>query len=1014
MMDLGRKLYIRSLVNIASEPISFFWPMRNFVHHNPLHELERLDFREAIKEGEKFFKGKAFLDRKDYLDFMKKGLIEEKYLKKSIEKFLEGKETPISSKELLELIKNPHLRPYKNAFLQSTADEKIVNIIKDIFREDPHDILKCVIEEVGRRYLLTDLVELFFGDDINSVVNELVIKATLDFLDEGQSVIGMPGREKGFFKSWRELAKRNLKYVIKGGREFAELLERYEEPEEAIDDILKSYRLPEELWEGFITLELAQLKGFVGYIRWRSHNKQYYFQRKYPTDVVEFAAIRLIVEKGILDHRRKTYPFYPSYENFKEFINGEPDRAYLMYEYHSKGALGKYASLLPDYFSNPERIIEEYLNFKANAQAQNWAIFLRSWLGEKLDSMNEEEIKKVVELYKEFEREEGYIWLEALENSLIERLTQGILKSSYKKSSPKAQALFCIDVRSERYRRNLERIGNYETYGIAGFFGVPMAFVELHKGHEEFLCPVLIKPKNIVLEVPKKLDEHSESLTHIFEEILHDLKQNILTPYITVEAIGFLFGFDFIGKTFMPYPYSKLREKLLEPSEKVDYIIDKLSKEEIEKIISTVYKITIKKVLKHEYGIKEERITEELLEEILLMAIENSEFSKELEKFGFSEEAQKELVKKLKNIYKIDRGYKNLLYERLSKLGFSLEEQATLIAKALQMIGLKEFAPFVFVLGHGSKSDNNPYESALDCGACGGASGLYNAIIFTRMANNPQVRKLIKERFGIEIPENTYFIPGLHNTTTDEIYLYETQRLPEDVRERLEEIKEDFERASILTAVERYKELFEEQTAEGELRKIYKVLENAYDWSQVRPEWGLSGNYAFIIGRRELTKHLNLEGKVFLHSYDYRIDKKGFLLENILSGPMVVGQWINMEHYFSTTDNDVYGSGSKVYHNVVGRFGVVSGNFSDLRTGLPTQTVMKGTKPHHIPARLIVILEAPFEFGRNTVERVYIVRELIKNRWINFIIFDPERRKFYRYYEGKWREFKPEVSYEEA
>jgi len=409
--------------------------MRNFVHHNPLHELERLDFREAIKEGEKFFKGKAFLDRKNYLYFMGEGLIEEKYLEKSIEKFLEGKETPISSKELLELIKNPYLRPYKNAYLQSKADEKIVNTIKNLFREDPHDVLKGVIEEVGRRYLLTDLVELFFGDDINSVVNELVIKATLDFLDEGQSVIGMPGREKGFFKSWRELAKRNLKYVIRSGREFFELLECYEEPEEAIDDILKSYKLPEELWEGFITLELAQLKGFAGYIRWRSHNKQYYFQQKYPTDVVEFTAIRLIVEKGILDHRWKTYPFYPSYENFKEFINEEPQKAYLMYEYHSKRALGKYASILPDYFSNPEGIIKEYLNFKSNAQAQNWAIFLKNWLGEKLDSMSEEEVRKVVELYKEFEREEGYIWLEALENSSPDKKKYAALVHGPSKSS---------------------------------------------------------------------------------------------------------------------------------------------------------------------------------------------------------------------------------------------------------------------------------------------------------------------------------------------------------------------------------------------------------------------------------------------------------------------------------------------------------------------------------------------------------------------------------------------------
>jgi uncharacterized protein len=113
----------------------------------------------------------------------------------------------------------------------------------------------------------------------------------------------------------------------------------------------------------------------------------------------------------------------------------------------------------------------------------------------------------------------------------------------------------------------------------------------------------------------------------------------------------------------------------------------------------------------------------------------------------------------------------------------------------------------------------------------------------------------------------------------------------------------------------------------------------------VRPEWGLSGNAAFIVGRRALTRGINLEGRVFLHSYDYREDPDGRLLEVVMTGPQVVGQWINMEHYFSAVDPEVYGSGSKIYHNVVGRFGIMSGPQSDLRTGLAWQTVMNGAGP---------------------------------------------------------------------
>ncbi len=1005
-MELGRKLYIRSLVNIAAEPISFFWPMRNFVHHNPLHELEHLPFEEAIKLGQKIFKGKPFLSRKDYVKLMEKGYISKKILKRKIEEYLQSKDVPLNEEDILRLMSSPDLKPYKNAYLFKKADPEIVWKIREKFEENPQDVLNELLESIGETNTLLDVVDSLFGENLNETVNELLIKAVLDFLDEGQSVVEMPNRKEGFFKAWKELSRKNLRYLVKGGREIFEIVEKFEEPEEVIDDTLRYFGIPEEKWESFLTLEIAKLKGFAGYIRWRYHNKHYYFQKVYPTDIVEFVAVRLALERGLLTHKSKKHYTRLTYYGLKEFFQKEPLKAYLMYEYHSGRAFGEYVSSLPEYFENPTKILKAYLNYKSLSRAQNFAIFLQDWLGQKVKHLSEKELIKLVEFYEEFKEDEGLIWLKALEETLISKLIDGVKKAKREYEKPKAQALFCIDVRSERYRRNLERMGNYETYGIAGFFGVPMAFVELHKGHEEFLCPVLLKPKNVVLEVPKKIEEVSESLFHAVEEILHDLKQNVLTPYITVEAIGFLFGFDFIGKTFMPYSYSKLREKFLEGHEDVDYIINKLPKEEIERIIREVYRITIKKVLKYEFGVGENLIWDGLLDEIYRLCMEEGKDTKELEKLGFNEERVKELLEKLRNVYKVDRGYRNILYERLSMLGFSVEEQAALISRALQVIGLKEFAPIVLVIGHGSKSDNNPYESALDCGACGGASGLYNAIVFCRMANNPEVRKLIRERFHIDIPDDTYFVPGLHNTTTDEVTLYETERLPEKAREKLKEIEEDLRRASVLTALERYDELFQENREE-EARKTYKVAENAYDWSQVRPEWGLSGNYAFVIGGRYLTKHLNLQGKVFLHSYDYRIDKKGFLLEVILSGPMIVGQWINMEHYFSTTDNEVYGSGSKIYHNVAGRFGVVSGNFSDLRTGLPSQTVLKGDEPHHIPVRLIVLLEAPFEFAKGVINRVYAVRELIKNGWVNFLIYDPEKGKFFKY-EKEWKEVKDE------
>jgi uncharacterized protein YbcC (UPF0753/DUF2309 family) len=78
----------------------------------------------------------------------------------------------------------------------------------------------------------------------------------------------------------------------------------------------------------------------------------------------------------------------------------------------------------------------------------------------------------------------------------------------------------------------------------------------------------------------------------------------------------------------------------------------------------------------------------------------------------------------------------------------------------------------------------------------------------------------------------------------------------------------------------------------------------------------------------------------------------------LLTAPQVVAQWINMEHYFSAVDNEVYGSGSKIYHNVVGRIGIMSGPWSDLRLGLAWQTVMNDDLPYHEPMRLLTLVEA--------------------------------------------------------
>jgi len=488
------------------------------------------------------------------------------------------------------------------------------------------------------------------------------------------------------------------------------------------------------------------------------------------------------------------------------------------------------------------------------------------------------------------------------------------------------QAAFCIDVRSEVYRRALEQVvPGGETIGFAGFFGYPIEYVPIGRETGGAHCPVLLTPAFTITEMVNGADAAEETevlglrlLRRRAAKAWKSFKQSAVSSFTYVEAMGLGFAPKLVSDAL------GLTRTVSDPNS------DGLDGHVIGKLGPRLDPVTV--------GGRMTGLTVE---------------------------------------------------QRLN--------QAEAVLRAMSMTG--DFARLVLLAGHGSTTANNPHASGLDCGACGGHTGEANARIAADILNEPAVRIGLRSR-GIHIPDDVWFLGGLHDTTTDEIHLYDTNRLPPALRPELAELQGWLARASALARRERARFLDLDQP-DGNIDA--QLLRRSRDWAQVRPEWGLAGNGAFIAAPRHRTAGIDLGGRSFLHSYDWTQDEGFGILTLIMTAPMVVASWINLQYYGSTVNNKVWGAGNKVLHNVVGTLGVLEGNAGDLKTGLAWQSVHDGTKLLHEPLRLNVFIEAPLDAMTNVIMASQTVRELVDNQWIHLWAMDDDGHVAHRYHcDGEW------------
>lgn len=499
----------------------------------------------------------------------------------------------------------------------------------------------------------------------------------------------------------------------------------------------------------------------------------------------------------------------------------------------------------------------------------------------------------------------------ATQRSLIEQFRPGTTIQFPQDKKRKAQAIFCIDVRSEVYRRNLELADPaIETLGFAGFFGFPINYVPIGHNAGRPQCPALLSPD---VEIKEQIgDKNQTSATAQDRTVALHVKK----AWKSFKS-GAVSCFSFVspmGLWFLP------------------------------KLITDSMSWTRPVPHPDEAGL-----------------------------------GKKELSKKTISV----------AHDHAS--GIPLEQQVIMAKNALKGMSLHNFAPLVLIVGHGSQSVNNPHATGYDCGACGGHTGEANAKVAAAVLNNTMVRARLKSE-GVNLPDDTIFLACLHDTTTDEVTIFNELEVPTNRDVELKEIKSALKRAGHGARAERgLRMALKEQESDT------KIMERAKDWSQTRPEWGLAGCSAFVVAPRIRTTDKNLNGKSFLHTYNWRKDENFGVLELIMTAPMVVTSWINLQYYASTVDNRTFGSGNKTLHNVTSGLGVLEGQSGDLRTGLPWQSVHDGEKYQHDPVRLNVVIEAPIDAMNEVLAKHNNVKNLCDNQWIFLLAMDDEGKISHRY-----------------
>ena len=837
-------------------------------------------------------------------------------------------------------------------------------LLADIDRLDPRqqliqqadESLTATMRALEHDLTLSDLLQELTGVDIADRVNRYLIKWCGAFLDQGIASWPMPLREQGFYRAWKQLAAKEFSLVLGGVDGWQDaVLALPERADDSVIETLRALQIPDHHESDFLGRRLVRLPGWAGLIKWCEHHPHDLIQQRYHIDLVEYLAVRLFCESMLIKQVcLNVWGLDGTTQSLHHLHRHHPCEFTVRRELHRGGLPGYLESRVRDLIrANPQTDRDEWVRVaemiwvyrEASAPGRDpvhtlcrnsWRLFhLAQFIGmcgSEMQALSVSDTDRLLVTLNSFPSSaHGPVWQRAFEG---------------------------------HYQRDLLQTLNRNTGQLLSEDDRPKA--------QLVFC----------------IDEREESIRRHFES------QD--PAYETFGTAGF-FGVVMNYSALIGHGVTPLCPIVVTPSNRVveeptDDQTDQWDRSfrretflvKLEEIFSALKKNIITSYFVIDLGAAVMGIV------LLGKTLMPRRFDRALERLHHwtVPPVRTKLTIDAPMVQKDPRSHDQ-------QLGFTLDQQIGIVEGQLRIIGLTtRFARLTIFIGHGSTTQNNPHDSAYDCGACGGKHGGPNARALAAMANKPDVRSALNKR-GIDIPSDTYFIGALHNTATDGMTYFETDRIPPSHQEEFSCLVKDLDAVRALNAQERCRLLPLAPKHASPARSLRHMEWRSVNFSQISPEWGHATNASAVIGRRTLTKDLFLDRRTFLQSYDPFQDPDGAILERILTavGPVAAG--IALEYYFSRVDNVRYGSGSKILHNVSGLVGVMGGAHSDLLTGLSFQMVWV-----HEPMRLTVIVDGQPAILSSIVQRHRGLQKLFDNMWLHLLVLDMHTGQFVRYQPG--------------